>query len=80
VTLDGDLIHMLPYVIMKRIAANQAKLDRSTVREILKARFIAGSVCVSLPRSLRDPIGVESGDHVMITLDKRRRRLIVTKE
>lgn len=54
--------------------------QKRTIREILKARKVADSIVVSLPKSLRDPLEISEGDRLMISLDKRKRRLVVTKE
>lgn len=59
---------------------SDGKPKRSTVRAILKARQVAGCVIVTLPKSLRDPLGIDNGDRLMISLDKVNRCLVITKE
>lgn len=49
-------------------------------RDIVKVRVVAGSVVVSLPQFIREPLGLNPGDRVMITCDVENGRLIVTKE
>lgn len=68
---------------MKTIAKDGVTLtddQKATIREILKARKVADSIVVSLPKSLRDPLGISEGDRLMISLDSRKRRLVITKE
>lgn len=50
------------------------------LREVVKARTIAGAVCITLPKELREALGIGAKDRVMVQLDKAERRLIVTKE
>lgn len=50
------------------------------LREVVKARTIAGAVCITLPKELREALGIGANDRVMVQLDKAQRRLIVTKE
>ena len=51
-------------------------------RAIVKARKVAGSVVISLPASVRLPLGIEAGDHVLVEVDSILfpECLIVTKE
>lgn len=50
------------------------------LRKIVKARTIARTVCITLPKELREVLGIGANDRVMVQLDKAERRLIVTKE
>lgn len=50
------------------------------LREVVKARIIAKTVCITLPKELREALGIGANDRVMVQLDKAERRLIVTKE
>jgi antitoxin component of MazEF toxin-antitoxin module len=49
------------------------------MREIVKVRTVAGSIVVSLPQSILDPIGIKAGDRVIVEAAPPR-RLIITKE
>lgn len=49
------------------------------MREIVKLRTVAGSVVVSLPQSVLEPVGLKAGDRVVVEAAPPR-RLIVTKE
>ena len=49
------------------------------MREIVKVRMVAGSVVVSLPQSVLEPVGLKEGDRVILEAAPPR-RLIVTKE
>lgn len=49
------------------------------VREIVKLRKVAGSIVVSLPQSVLEPVGLKSGDRVVVEAAPPR-RLILTKE
>ncbi len=49
------------------------------MREIVKVRFVAGSVVVSLPASVLEPAGIKPGDRVIVEAAPPR-RLIITKE
>jgi antitoxin component of MazEF toxin-antitoxin module len=49
------------------------------MREIVKLRTVAGSVVVSLPQSVLEPIGLKAGDRVVVEAAPPR-RLIVTRE
>jgi antitoxin component of MazEF toxin-antitoxin module len=49
------------------------------MREIVKVRTVAGSVVVSLPQSVLDPVGIKSGDRVVVEAAPPR-RLIISKE
>jgi antitoxin component of MazEF toxin-antitoxin module len=49
------------------------------MREIVKLRTVAGSVVVSLPRSVLEPVGLKAGDRVVVEAAPPR-RLIITKE
>jgi antitoxin component of MazEF toxin-antitoxin module len=49
------------------------------VREIVKLRTVAGSVVVSLPHSVLEPVGLRAGDRVVVEAAPPR-RLIITKE
>jgi hypothetical protein len=61
-----------------------AKSRRRIIRDIVKVRGVAGSLVISLPKFLLDPLELISGDYVMVTLDETddnsNRRLILTKE
>jgi antitoxin component of MazEF toxin-antitoxin module len=48
------------------------------MREIVKVRMVAGSVVISLPQSVLDPVGLKAGDRVVIEAEPP--RLIITKE
>lgn len=50
------------------------------LRKVVKARVIAKTVCITLPKELREVLGIGANDRVMVQLDKTERRLIVTKE
>lgn len=39
---------------------------RQRTREIVKARIVAGSVVVSLPKSILDPLDIKPGDQVVL--------------
>ena|SRR5271165_4608616 len=49
------------------------------MREIVKLRTVAGSIVVSLPQSVLEPVGLKAGDRVIVE-SAPPRRLIVTKE
>lgn len=49
------------------------------MREIVKVRTVAGSVVVSLPASILEPVGIKPGDRVLVEAAPPR-RLIITKE
>jgi antitoxin component of MazEF toxin-antitoxin module len=49
------------------------------MREQVKVRAVAGSVVISLPQSVLEPIGLKPGDRVIVEAAPPR-RLIVTKE
>lgn len=49
------------------------------MREIVKLRTVAGSVVVSLPQSVLEPVGLRAGDRVVVEAAPPR-RLIITKE
>jgi antitoxin component of MazEF toxin-antitoxin module len=49
------------------------------MRELVKLRTVAGSVVVSLPQSVLEPVGLKSGDRVLVEAAPPR-RLIITKE
>lgn len=49
------------------------------MREIVKVRTVAGSVVVSLPASVLEPVGIKPGDRVLVEAAPPR-RLIITKE
>jgi antitoxin component of MazEF toxin-antitoxin module len=49
------------------------------MREIVKLRTVAGSVVVSLPQSVLEPVGLKAGDRVVVEAAPPR-RLIITKE
>ncbi len=49
------------------------------MREIVKVRTVAGSIVVSLPQSVLDPVGIKAGDRVIVEAAPPR-RLIITKE
>jgi len=49
------------------------------MREIVKVRTVAGSVVVSLPSSVLEPVGLKPGDRVIVEAAPPR-RLILTKE
>jgi antitoxin component of MazEF toxin-antitoxin module len=49
------------------------------MREIVKVRTVAGSVVVSLPASILEPVGIKPGDRVLVEAAPPR-RLILTKE
>lgn len=50
-----------------------------SMREIVKARTVAGSVVISLPQTILEPIGLKAGDRVVVEAAPPR-RLIITKE
>jgi antitoxin component of MazEF toxin-antitoxin module len=50
-----------------------------SMREIVKVRTVAGSVVVSLPASVLEPVGIKPGDRVIVEAAPPR-RLILTKE
>ncbi len=49
------------------------------MREIVKVRTVAGSLVVSLPQSVLEPVGIQAGDRVIVEAAPPR-RLIITKE
>jgi antitoxin component of MazEF toxin-antitoxin module len=49
------------------------------MREIVKVRMVAGSLVVSLPQSVLDPVGLKEGDRVIVEAAPPR-RLLITKE
>src|SRR5688572_4094429 len=49
------------------------------MREIVKIRTVAGSLVVSLPQSVLDPVGLGEGDRVIVEAAPPR-RLVITKE
>ena len=49
------------------------------VRELLKVREVAGSVVVTLPQSILDPIGLRLGDRVLVEAAPPR-RIVITKQ
>ena len=49
------------------------------MREIVKVRKVAGSVVVSLPASVLEPVGIKAGDRVVVEAAPPQ-RLILTKE
>lgn len=49
------------------------------MREIVKVRTVAGSVVVSLPASVLEPVGIKPGDRVVVEAAPPR-RLVITKE
>lgn len=65
----------LPINLMNDDGANTQEL-----RKVVKARTIARTVCITLPKELREALGIGANDRVMVQLDKAERRLIVTKE
>ena len=50
-----------------------------SMRKIVKVRTVAGSVVVSLPASVLEPVGIKPGDRVIVEAAPPR-RLILTKE
>jgi antitoxin component of MazEF toxin-antitoxin module len=50
-----------------------------SVREIVKVRMVAGSLVVSLPQSVLEPVGLKEGDRVVVEASPPR-RLLITKE
>ena len=48
------------------------------MREIVKVRTVAGSIVVSLPQSVLDPVGLKPGDRVVVEAEPP--RLIISKE
>ncbi len=49
------------------------------MREIVKLRTVAGSIVVSLPQSVLEPVGLKEGDRVIVETALPR-RLVLTKE
>jgi antitoxin component of MazEF toxin-antitoxin module len=49
------------------------------MREIVKVRMVAGSLVVSLPQPVLEPVGLKEGDRVILEAAPPR-RLIITKE
>lgn len=49
------------------------------MREIVKVRSVAGSLVVSLPQSVLEPVGLKEGDRVVVEAAPPR-RLVITKE
>jgi antitoxin component of MazEF toxin-antitoxin module len=49
------------------------------MRELVKLRVVAGSVVISLPHSVLEPVGLKSGDRVLVEAAPPR-RLVITKE
>jgi antitoxin component of MazEF toxin-antitoxin module len=49
------------------------------MRELVKIREVAGSVVVTLPQSILDPLGLKAGDRVLLEASPPR-RIIITKE
>ena len=49
------------------------------MREIVKVRMVAGSLVVSLPQSVLEPVGLREGDRVVVEAAPPR-RLLITKE
>jgi antitoxin component of MazEF toxin-antitoxin module len=49
------------------------------MREIVKIRSVAGSLVVSLPQSVLEPVGLSQGDRVVVEAAPPR-RLVITKE
>ena len=49
------------------------------MRDILKVREVAGSVVVTLPKPILDPIGLRPGDRVLVEAAPPR-RIVITKE
>jgi bifunctional DNA-binding transcriptional regulator/antitoxin component of YhaV-PrlF toxin-antitoxin module len=65
------------------VGSNSASTSRT--RAIVKARKVAGSVVISLPASVRKPLGIEAGDKVLVEVGESHTGmclecLIVTKE
>ena len=54
--------------------------DHCRARAIVKARKVAGSVVISLPLSVREPLGIEAGDKVLVEADSCTKQLTITKE
>src|SRR5271165_6103949 len=50
-----------------------------SMREIVKVRTVAGSLVVSLPQSVLEPVGIKEGDRVVVEAEPPR-RLLITKE
>lgn len=48
------------------------------IREVVKARIIAGVVCITLPKSVRLPLQIEPGSRVII--EAKEDHLTVRKE
>lgn len=57
-----------------------SKASSSRTRAIVKARKVAGCVVISLPASVRKPLGIEAGDKVLVEADSRTEQLTITKE
>src|ERR1700733_6375267 len=49
------------------------------MRETVKVRSVAGSLVVSLPQSVLEPVGLKEGDRVVVEAAPPR-RLVITKE
>lgn len=52
---------------------------KQKVWELVKVRRIAGSVCISLPKTVLSPLNIECGDKVLLEVDMKNSRLIVKK-
>lgn len=49
------------------------------MRELVKIREVAGSVVVTLPQSILDPLGLKAGDRVLLEASPPR-RIVITQE
>ena len=49
-------------------------------REFVKARLHSKSVIINLPTEVREPLGIYAGSKLLITCDKEKQALIITKE
>lgn len=53
---------------------------KQKIRERVKVRKIAGSICVSLPKTILNPLSLDCGDMVLLEIDLENSRLIVKRD
>lgn len=53
---------------------------KQKTRERVKVRKIAGSICISLPKAILNPLGLDCGDMVLLEIDSENSRLIVKRD
>lgn len=50
------------------------------LRSFLKARYVAGSLIITIPKEHREAIGLEAGDRVLVETDAETGVVTVVKE